>query len=74
MSPTDLLQLGLFPLRTRPLRAVLSARGMSTGNTVLDLHNNHTTHAANTHHREVAARLPRRVEIRDGKIRSDTRT
>ncbi|TWP47498.1 ABC transporter permease [Lentzea tibetensis] len=31
VSPTDLLLLGLFPLRTRPLRAVLSALGISIG-------------------------------------------
>ncbi|TWP44524.1 ABC transporter permease [Lentzea tibetensis] len=31
MSPVDLLLLGLFPLRTKPLRAVLSALGISIG-------------------------------------------
>jgi putative ABC transport system ATP-binding protein len=50
----------------------------TTGQTVLalltDLNQAGTTIAVITHDRDIAAALPRRVELRDGRIRADTRT
>ena len=49
-----------------------------TGQTVLallrDLNQAGTTIAVITHDRDIAAALPRRVELRDGQIRTDTRS
>ncbi|GAA1643642.1 ABC transporter ATP-binding protein [Actinoplanes couchii] len=48
----------------------------ATGHAVLELlerlHAEGTTIAVITHDRDIAARLPRRVEVRDGRIRSDS--
>ncbi|MFF1604398.1 ABC transporter ATP-binding protein [Streptomyces mirabilis] len=48
----------------------------ATGNAVLDLltalNDQGTTIAIITHDRDIAARLPRRVELRDGRVLSDT--
>lgn len=50
----------------------------ATGQTVLallkDLNDAGTTIAVITHDRDIAAALPRRVELRDGRIRTDTRS
>ncbi len=40
-------------------------------NLLRDLHRGGTTIAVITHDREIAASMPRRVEILDGRIRSD---
>jgi putative ABC transport system ATP-binding protein len=49
----------------------------TTGQTVLallkDLNQAGTTIAVITHDRDIAAALPRRVELRDGRVRTDTR-
>ncbi|TWP47496.1 ABC transporter ATP-binding protein [Lentzea tibetensis] len=61
-------------LADEPTGALDTATGDAVLDLLVDLHGDGTTLAVITHDREVAARLPRRVEIRDGKIRSDTRT
>lgn len=50
----------------------------ATGHTVLallkELNDTGTTIAVITHNRDIATALPRRVELRDGRIRTDTQT
>ncbi|GHH30110.1 ABC transporter ATP-binding protein [Lentzea cavernae] len=58
-------------LADEPTGALDTATGRAVLDLLLDLNRDGTTLAVITHDREVAARLPRRVEIRDGRIRSE---
>ncbi|GLY46872.1 ABC transporter ATP-binding protein [Lentzea sp. NBRC 102530] len=58
-------------LADEPTGALDTATGHAVLDLLLDLHREGTTLAVITHDREVAARLPRRVEIRDGRIRAE---
>ncbi|AGZ43981.1 ABC transporter ATP-binding protein [Actinoplanes friuliensis DSM 7358] len=68
-------------LATRPALVLADeptgALDTATGHAVLDLlvrlHTEGTTIAVITHDRDIAAALPRRVELRDGRIIADTR-
>jgi putative ABC transport system ATP-binding protein len=57
-------------LADEPTGALDTATGQAVLDLLLDLNREGTTLAVITHDREVAARLPRRVEIRDGRIRA----
>ncbi|WP_112267334.1 ABC transporter ATP-binding protein [Lentzea terrae] len=58
-------------LADEPTGALDTATGTAVLDLLLDLHREGTTLAVITHDREVAARLPRQVEIRDGRIRAE---
>ena len=58
-------------LADEPTGALDTATGRAVLDLLLDLHREGTTLAVITHDREVAARLPRRVEIRDGRIQAE---
>jgi putative ABC transport system ATP-binding protein len=60
-------------LADEPTGALDTASGEVVVRLLTDLHAHGTTIAIITHDREVAALMPRRVEIRDGRILSDTR-
>ncbi|WP_434445612.1 ABC transporter ATP-binding protein [Lentzea sp. E54] len=57
-------------LADEPTGALDTATGRAVLDLLLDLNREGTTLAVITHDREVAARLPRQVEIRDGRIRT----
>ncbi|MDX3661357.1 ABC transporter ATP-binding protein [Streptomyces sp. ID05-26A] len=57
-------------LADEPTGALDTATGRAVLDLLLDLNREGTTLAVITHDREVAARLPRQVEIRDGRIRA----
>ncbi|WP_442788762.1 ABC transporter ATP-binding protein [Dactylosporangium sp. NBC_01737] len=59
-------------LADEPTGALDSATGEAVLDLLLRLHADGTTIAVITHDRDVAARLPRRVEIRDGRVVADT--
>jgi putative ABC transport system ATP-binding protein len=59
-------------LADEPTGALDTATGQAVLSLLTELHTEGTTIAVITHDREVAAMLPRRVEIRDGRIQSDT--
>ncbi|WP_439656741.1 ABC transporter ATP-binding protein [Lentzea sp. HUAS TT2] len=58
-------------LADEPTGALDTATGGAVLDLLLDLNHEGTTLAVITHDREVAARLPRQVEIRDGRIRAE---
>ncbi|MFJ5990465.1 ABC transporter ATP-binding protein [Lentzea sp. NPDC092896] len=58
-------------LADEPTGALDTATGRAVLDLLLDLNSEGTTLAVITHDREVAARLPRQVEIRDGRIRAE---
>ncbi|USX53053.1 ABC transporter ATP-binding protein [Lentzea sp. HUAS12] len=58
-------------LADEPTGALDTATGRAVLDLLLDLNREGTTLAVITHDREVAARLPRQVEIRDGRIREE---
>jgi putative ABC transport system ATP-binding protein len=60
-------------LADEPTGALDTANGAAVLELLTALHADGTTVAIITHDLEVAARVPRRVEIRDGRIRSDIR-
>jgi putative ABC transport system ATP-binding protein len=55
-------------LADEPTGALDTANGRAVLDLLLGLHRDGTTLAVITHDREVAARLPRQVEIRDGRV------
>ncbi len=59
-------------LADEPTGALDTANGQAVLDLLAKLNNAGTTIAVITHDREIAAALPRRVEILDGRIRSDT--
>jgi putative ABC transport system ATP-binding protein len=59
-------------LADEPTGALDTANGRAVLDLLTDLNRQGTTIAVITHDREVAARLPRRVELRDGRIVADT--
>ncbi|WUL80670.1 ABC transporter ATP-binding protein [Streptomyces sp. NBC_01261] len=61
-------------LADEPTGALDTATGESVMDLLADLNEEGTTIAVITHDRDIAARLPRRVEIRDGHLNSDTRS
>ncbi|MFF0087012.1 ABC transporter ATP-binding protein [Streptomyces canus] len=61
-------------LADEPTGALDTASGESVMELLTDLNREGTTIAVITHDRDIAARLPRRVEIRDGRLTSDTRS
>jgi putative ABC transport system ATP-binding protein len=58
-------------LADEPTGALDTATGQSILGLLLDLHEQGTTIAIITHDRGIAGMMPRRVEIRDGRIQSD---
>ncbi|MET9627212.1 ABC transporter ATP-binding protein [Lentzea sp. NPDC006480] len=58
-------------LADEPTGALDTATGRAVLDLLLDLNRDGTTLAVITHDREVAARLPRQVEIRDGRIQAE---
>ncbi|MEU2339035.1 ABC transporter ATP-binding protein [Streptomyces sp. NPDC013172] len=60
-------------LADEPTGALDTANGESVMELLTHLNQEGTTIAVITHDREIAATLPRRVEIRDGRLTSDTR-
>ncbi|HEX7306408.1 ABC transporter ATP-binding protein [Lentzea sp.] len=58
-------------LADEPTGALDTATGHVVLDLLLDLNREGTTLAVITHDREVAARLPRQVELRDGRIRAE---
>ncbi|MFD9698709.1 ABC transporter ATP-binding protein [Lentzea sp. NPDC059081] len=58
-------------LADEPTGALDTATGRAVLDLLLDLNSEGTTLAVITHDRDVAARLPRQVEIRDGRIRAE---
>jgi len=61
-------------LADEPTGALDTANGVAVLDLLTALNREGTTIAVVTHDRDIAAQLPRRVEIRDGRIRSDART
>jgi putative ABC transport system ATP-binding protein len=61
-------------LADEPTGALDSATGHAVLDLLTGLNSEGTTIAVITHDRDIAARLPRRVSIRDGRIVSDTRS
>ncbi|MFF7047687.1 ABC transporter ATP-binding protein [Streptomyces griseorubiginosus] len=61
-------------LADEPTGALDTANGVAVLDLLTALNREGTTIAVVTHDRDIAAQLPRRVEIRDGRIRSDVRT
>lgn len=61
-------------LADEPTGALDTANGDSVMELLADLNQEGTTVAVITHDRDIAARLPRRIEIRDGHLTSDTLT
>jgi putative ABC transport system ATP-binding protein len=59
-------------LADEPTGALDTANGQAVLDLLGELHRGGTTIAVITHDREIAAGMPRVVEIRDGKIRSDS--
>ncbi|MFJ5259801.1 ABC transporter ATP-binding protein [Streptomyces sp. NPDC088387] len=59
-------------LADEPTGALDTANGDSVMELLADLNHDGTTVAVITHDRDIAARLPRRIEIRDGHLTSDT--
>ncbi|MEU6341457.1 ABC transporter ATP-binding protein [Streptomyces sp. NPDC046977] len=59
-------------LADEPTGALDSANGQAVLDLLTALNQEGTTIAVITHDRDVAARLPRRVELRDGRVSSDT--
>ncbi|SEG94563.1 putative ABC transport system ATP-binding protein [Actinacidiphila yanglinensis] len=60
-------------LADEPTGALDSANGQAVLDLLTDLNEEGTTIAVITHDRDIAARLPRRIELRDGRIVADTR-
>ncbi|MEU3334662.1 ABC transporter ATP-binding protein [Streptomyces sp. NPDC002144] len=60
-------------LADEPTGALDTANGVAVLDLLTALNREGTTIAVITHDRDIAAQLPRRVEIRDGRLRSDTR-
>ncbi|MFC8359020.1 ABC transporter ATP-binding protein [Streptomyces griseorubiginosus] len=60
-------------LADEPTGALDTANGVAVLDLLTALNREGTTIAVVTHDRDIAAQLPRRVEIRDGRIRSDVR-
>ena len=60
-------------LADEPTGALDTANGRAILDLLIELNRDGTTIAVITHDRDIAARLPRRVEMRDGRIVSDTR-
>ncbi|MFJ9425602.1 ABC transporter ATP-binding protein [Streptomyces sp. NPDC101249] len=61
-------------LADEPTGALDTANGVAVLDLLTALNREGTTIAVITHDRDIAAQLPRRVEIRDGRVRSDLRT
>ncbi|MFF7946044.1 ABC transporter ATP-binding protein [Streptomyces griseorubiginosus] len=61
-------------LADEPTGALDTANGVAVLDLLTALNREGTTIAVVTHDRDIAAQLPRRVEILDGRIRSDVRT
>ncbi|MFJ9893036.1 ABC transporter ATP-binding protein [Streptomyces sp. NPDC091280] len=61
-------------LADEPTGALDTANGESVMELLAELHQEGTTIAVITHDRDIAAGFPRRVEIRDGRLTSDTRS
>ena len=59
-------------LADEPTGALDTANGAAVLDLLTELNGEGTTIALITHDRDIAARLPRRVEIRDGRVLSDT--
>ncbi|MBU3867743.1 ABC transporter ATP-binding protein [Streptomyces sp. 4503] len=59
-------------LADEPTGALDSANGRAVLDLLVNLNREGTTIAVITHDRDIAARMPRRVEIRDGRVVSDT--
>ncbi|MFC8427699.1 ABC transporter ATP-binding protein [Streptomyces sp. NPDC057253] len=60
-------------LADEPTGALDTANGVAVLDLLTALNREGTTIAVITHDRDIAAQLPRRVEIRDGRLRSDIR-
>ncbi|MFF3817210.1 ABC transporter ATP-binding protein [Streptomyces bluensis] len=61
-------------LADEPTGALDTANGVAVLDLLTRLNHEGTTIAVITHDRDIAAQLPRRVEIRDGRLLSDTHT
>ncbi|MFJ3712520.1 MULTISPECIES: ABC transporter ATP-binding protein [unclassified Streptomyces] len=59
-------------LADEPTGALDTANGRAVLDLLIQLNSEGTTIAVITHDRDIAARLPRRVEIRDGRVTADT--
>ncbi|MFJ6568969.1 ABC transporter ATP-binding protein [Streptomyces sp. NPDC091292] len=64
----------LLVLADEPTGALDTANGMAVLDLLTTLNHGGTTIAVITHDRDIAAQLPRRVELRDGRLVSDTHT
>jgi putative ABC transport system ATP-binding protein len=60
-------------LADEPTGALATANGVAVLDLLTTLNRERTTIAVITHDRDIAAQLPLRVEIRDDRLRSDTR-
>ncbi|MDX2701420.1 ABC transporter ATP-binding protein [Streptomyces sp. PA03-6a] len=61
-------------LADEPTGALDSANGQAVLDLLTRLNQEGTTIAVITHDRDIAARMPRRIEMRDGRVASDTAT
>ena len=72
LRPADLARVASVGLRTRKLRAALSATGQEVLALLAQLNAYGVTIVLITHDRGIAARAPRQIDMLDGRIVTDT--